>query len=38
MRRLVSTMLGVGLLLGGIALAEEEQIIQQPTTNGSRTT
>ena len=38
MRRLISVVLCIGLLLGGIALAEEEQIIQQLTANGSRTT
>jgi hypothetical protein len=38
MRRFITTVLGVGLLLGGIAFAEEEQIIQQLAANGSRTT
>jgi hypothetical protein len=38
MHRLMSAVFCVGLLLGGIAFAEEEQIIQQLTANGSRTT
>ncbi|MGZ8384172.1 MAG: hypothetical protein ACXWWE_09195 [Nitrospira sp.] len=38
MHRLISTVLCVGLLLGGMALAAEEAIVQQLTANGSRTT
>jgi hypothetical protein len=38
MRRLMSTILCVGLLLGGVAFAAEEQIVQELTGNGSRTT
>lgn len=38
MRSLISAVLGVVLFFGGIALAAEEQIIQQLTANGSRTT
>ena len=38
MHRLISIVLCAGLLVGGIALAEAEQVIQQLTANGSRTT
>lgn len=38
MRRLISTVLCVGLAARGMALAAEEEIVQQLTANGSRTT
>jgi len=38
MHRLISTVLCVGLLLGGLALAADEQIVMELTGNGSRTT
>jgi hypothetical protein len=38
MHRLISTVLCVGLLLGGLASAADEQIVMELTGNGSRTT
>jgi hypothetical protein len=38
MHRLISTVLCVRLLLGGLALAADEQIVMELTGNGSRTT
>lgn len=38
MHRLMSTVLCVGLLLGGLVFAADEQIVVELTGNGSRTT
>ena len=38
MHRLISTVLCVGLLLGGLVFAAEEQIVVELAGNGSRTT